>query len=56
VGAEEGGRAFESKEIPGLKVYVVPAKGKNANVAGTLVKRWEKTRSILLSAKGAWRP
>ena len=28
VGAEEGGRAFESKEIPGLKVYVVPAKGK----------------------------
>src|SRR3990172_7098127 len=28
VGAEEGGRAFESKEIPGLKAYVVPAKGK----------------------------
>ena len=28
VGAEEGGRAFESKEIPGLKVYVVAAKGK----------------------------
>ena len=28
VGAEEGGRTFESKEIPGLKVYVVAAKGK----------------------------